>query len=83
MRELRSQEGGDELHTSASKAIGWGKESKMKCQKCGKEGATRNRQNTAYVNDESNFATLCPECQEEATEYWNSQWNDYYRMVMG
>lgn len=53
----------------------------MKCQVCGKEGAERRRQNTAYPKDESNFATLCPECQEDADEYWRDQWNEYYRTV--
>ena len=44
------------------------------CQQCKKRGAERRRQNTAYQNDESNFATLCNECQEQANEYWAERW---------
>jgi len=54
----------------------------MKCQQCGKKGAKRRRQNTAYADDERNFATLCEKCQEEATEHWNNMWNDSYSMIM-
>lgn len=54
----------------------------MICQSCGKEGAERRRQRTAYVDDALNWATLCPECQDEAEEYWREQWNDYYNNCM-
>jgi hypothetical protein len=48
------------------------------CQCCGIDGATRNRQKTAYVDDELNFAGLCPECQVEADEEWQEKWDEYY-----
>ena len=53
----------------------------MECQCCGNDGAKKRRQNTAYVNDESNFATLCNECQKESHKYWQDQWNEYYNQV--
>ncbi len=55
-----------------------------KCQRCEKEGADvqRRRQNTSYADDESNFATLCNECQTEANEYWAELWAEYYSGCM-
>ena len=52
----------------------------MKCQRCEKEGndVKRRRQNTQYVDDESNFATLCDDCQSDADEYWSERWAEYY-----
>ena len=37
----------------------------QKCESCGhrKPDVCRGRQNTAYVDDEPNFAVLCGECQ--------------------
>lgn len=55
----------------------------MKCQVCNNERAHRRRQRTSYVDDEMNFATLCDKCQDEADEYWNGQWDEYYSSVMG
>jgi len=55
----------------------------VKCQGCDKEGAERRRQLTAYVDDESNYSTLCDECQDETDEYWKDMWNEYYSMVRG
>lgn len=52
------------------------------CQGCEKKRAIRRRQNTAYVDDERNFATLCPECQDEADKYWKEEWDNYYNMVL-
>jgi hypothetical protein len=34
---------------------------------------------TAYVDDKINWAVLCDECQDEANEYWQEQWDEYYR----
>jgi hypothetical protein len=51
---------------------------RLKCEKCGDIGATRNRQMTAYNDDTMNFANLCPECQEECNKYWKERWSDYY-----
>lgn len=54
----------------------------MVCQGCGAKDATRTRQNTAYVDDDRNFAILCPPCQDEANKYWRDQWDEFYSMVM-
>jgi len=53
------------------------------CQHCGRLGAKRRRQLTRYVDDERNFATLCDECQKEASEDWRERWEDYWANVMG
>jgi len=44
------------------------------CTVCGCANASRNRQRTAYVDDELNYAILCPQCQAEADEYWDEMW---------
>ena len=54
----------------------------MKCQCCEVEGAIRRRQNTAYADDELNFAVLCDECQKETHEYWQERWEEYYSNCM-
>ncbi len=64
---------------AASRRVLGYKEGSLKCEHCGAMTASRNRQRTAYENDESNFATLCPTCQREADEYWSEMWNEYYR----
>ena len=55
----------------------------MKCQNryCDSEDAKHRRQATAYVDDERNYAVLCDDCQKEADEYWNDQWQEYYNSV--
>jgi len=57
-------------------------EGKEKCQCCGAMNATRQRQRTCYPNDEDNFKTYCPKCQEEEDEHWDDMWDEYYSMVM-
>ncbi len=52
------------------------------CQCCGRTGAKRRRQNTAYHNDEQNFATLCPMCQEMQDEHWAEMWRECYSSVL-
>lgn len=49
-----------------------------RCQHCGCWGAERYRQNTCYVDEEHNWVTLCPPCQEANDEYWADMWSDYY-----
>lgn len=49
------------------------------CDRCGKEGATRQRMNTQYHDDESNWTVQCAECIEVTNEEWQDRWNDYYR----
>ncbi len=39
----------------------------------------RRRQNTAYVDDELNYAKCCRECFERTQEHWADMWSDYYR----
>jgi hypothetical protein len=54
----------------------------LECDRCRRKLATRNRQRTSYVDGESNWATLCPDCQEEADEYWEEMWKEYYSSRM-
>ena len=49
-----------------------------KCQHCGAMTATLNRQRTAYEDEEMNWATLCPDCQQESDVYWDEMWAEYY-----
>lgn len=57
-------------------------ETGLKCDgyevRCQSMDATRTRQNTKYVEEESNWNTLCEECQKETDEYWADMWSDYY-----
>jgi len=48
---------------------------------CDKDGE-RYRQNTAYVNEESNWVVLCPEHIEENEAYWADMWAEYYSGCM-
>jgi len=50
-------------------------EGNLVCEYCGNNKASKNRQRTAYPNSD-NMATLCPECQKEADEYWDEMWNE-------
>ena len=50
----------------------------VKCDRCDSLDATRRQQRTAYVDEESNFATLCPQCQELEDEFWDEMWSEYY-----
>ncbi len=52
----------------------------LECQCCGKTGddVKRRRQNTQYVQEESNWAVLCGEHQAEADECWAERWAEYY-----
>jgi hypothetical protein len=38
----------------------------------------RYRMNTAYVNEESNYAIGCKYCQQESYEYYQELWDDYW-----
>ena len=44
---------------------------------CENEG-TKQRQNTQYEDDESNWVTLCPECMAECDSYWKERWAEVY-----
>ena len=54
----------------------------LTCSYCGGPGASKNRQRTAYCDDERNWATLCPRCQEEADTHWDEMWDEYYSGVL-
>jgi hypothetical protein len=35
-------------------------------------------QNTQYVDEASNWVTLCDPCRKENDEYWEAMWAEYY-----
>ena len=45
---------------------------------CESKNATRYRQNTQYVDEESNWVTLCPDCATANDEHWSDMWSEYY-----
>jgi len=53
-----------------------------RCDGCGSNcknfGATRRRMNTAYTNEESNFAFVCEDCYKEIYDHYEEMWKDYY-----
>ena len=53
---------------------------RKQCEKCGEFSwkVKRRRQNTAYVDDEMNYVTVCPQCFEEIEEIWKERWAEYY-----
>lgn len=53
-------------------------ESKEVCHRCGAAGpnVARRHQDTAYVDDESNYDTLCEPCQKQADIDWDTQWRE-------
>jgi hypothetical protein len=55
-----------------------------KCQypNCEREDAVRYRQNTQFVDEESNWVTLCPPHVEDNEEYWADMWSQYYQGCM-
>ena len=48
-----------------------------RCQCCD-DTVYKRSQNTAYNDEESNYAVLCSECQVEADAMWQDQWDEYY-----
>lgn len=52
------------------------------CIVCKKKGATKRRQNTAYVEDEKNWVVMCDSCFEENEAYWQERWEEYYTGCM-
>jgi len=50
------------------------------CQEFHNEGEIiKRRLNTAYINDELNYMTSCLFAYEEAVDYYDELWKDYYR----
>lgn len=35
------------------------------------------RQNTAYLNEDSNWVYVCPDCIKEINSYWDERWLEY------
>ena len=56
----------------------WIRYKTARCQHCGCFGAKRQHQNTAYCDEDSNYLTLCKDCQQEADNYYDELWTDYY-----
>lgn len=54
------------------------------CPMCKKESATveRRRQNTAYLEEESNWVTVCEDCFEEIQWQWEQMWRDLYGNIL-
>ena len=54
----------------------------LKCEgwegPCDRNDAERQRQNTAYCDDERNWVTLCPDCMKSNDAHWADMWADYY-----
>lgn len=53
----------------------------LKCKICGNK-ATKNRQLSAYADDELNWEILCKKCQKVADENWEYRWKEYYSEVL-
>ena len=49
----------------------------QECQCCKAPTAARQRQNTAYCDDELNWVVLCPECAAQNADHWDEQWKEY------
>ena len=39
----------------------------------------KQRQNTAYVDDQCNWVHLCDDCAKVNDEYWSEMWDEYNR----
>ena len=50
------------------------------CDHCGvADGTVENyHQNTEYVDEASNWVTLCAPCRQQNDEYWEAMWAEYY-----
>lgn len=53
------------------------------CERCevSDETVIRRRLNTAFVDEEKNYSTLCQSCYDEECAYWQERWNDYNREI--
>ncbi len=59
----------------------------MKCEgwedhRCKNTNAVKYHMNTKYVDEELNYAVLCPECQKLSDFYWQEQWDDLNADIM-
>jgi len=43
--------------------------------------AEKRRQKTQYIDEDSNFSTLCKDHQKEVDEYWDDMWSGYYSSI--
>lgn len=48
---------------------------------CDRKDAVRFHMMTAYVEEEENYRTLCPECQKRSNEYWEEMWKAVWKAV--
>ena len=49
------------------------------CEQWFRSGVKRRRQNTAYVDEESNYITTCIDCYDEIQALWAEMWDEYYK----
>lgn len=47
------------------------------CSRCGKKGAKKRHQGSAYNDEERNYVTECDECFKQTEAYWDAQWEIY------
>jgi len=50
----------------------------MICERCGEREGQRYRRNTAYQEEEQNYAVCCEDCKELDHSEMEEQWQDYY-----
>lgn len=54
-----------------------------RCPNCGRAGEIVRRQlNTMYQREASNFMVSCAPCYQEAFDYYEERWADYYAGLM-
>lgn len=70
------------ITTAIRELEGYEQSGNLICARCGVRNARRNRQCTNYCDDERNWDTLCPICQEDSDEYWKGMWKEYYGSVL-
>lgn len=64
-----------ELQTSDLQCHGWD-------GPCDSKNAVRYHMNTRYEDEESNYITLCPVCQEACNAHWDEMWREYYAIIL-
>ena len=54
------------------------------CPMCGieKYDIHYRRMNTAYIEDDSNYITVCKDCFDEVEGIWKERWQEYYAGVL-
>lgn len=49
---------------------------------CDSKNAVSYHMRTRYVDNTSNYATLCPSCQEASDTHWDDMWREYYASIL-